>query len=352
MPKERFVPKEPFIGLFLFLFCLNPAFAEDTVAVRLSTQFPPESELFQSMLHFKERVEAESKGAIRIDIYDTGKPYDSDKIAYAVSEGRIEMGQVPVHRFSDLARISEAFTMPFVFTDMQVERASRAPNSEIRQLIEGAILEKANARVLWWIPEGGIVLLAKGASMADPVALAGKTVRAYGAITKTIKLCGGEPREVPAANQEKAYEAGQVDVGLSSIMGYAGRKLFRSMNTVTRTNQAILNDVVVINEKYWQSLPKRQRDVLETAAKIADKEAADWIVEFEDNAYRELAAQEHVKFVTLSDQELQLWRICSSDVLSDFMQDAGDNGQKLMTAYAKLLQDPCCNHPKGMAPTH
>jgi len=332
----------------LFVFTSQSLADGQPLVLRFSTQAPSGAEYFESMLHFKDRVEAESKGMIRIDLFDSGKLYDSDTIAAAVSSGSVEIGMVNLTRYGETIPVADAFSLPFLFNDKLVEMASRAPNSEIRQVIDKAILEKSGARVLWWIPEGGFVLLAKGMSMATPEALSGRTVRSSGpAIAAALRLCGGEPNEIPATEQPKAYESGRVQVGMTSITAVMARKLFRFMNTITITNHAVLNDVVVINERYWQSISENQRTILKSAALIADKEAADRIVNFEDQAYKQLVEREGAKVVTLSQDGLLLWRICSSDVLSDFIERAGDRGHEFMAAYAKLLQDPCCNHPEG-----
>lgn len=82
--------------------------------------------------------------------------------------------------------------------------------------------------------------------------------------------------------------------------------------------------------------------MLQRAAQVADKEAADRLIEFEDAVYAELE-QKGIKIVTLTRRELQLWRICSSDVLTDFVAKAGEAGERLVDAYGSLRQDPCCN---------
>lgn len=331
-------------GIFIFFACLSGSAAgEPELVIRFSTQAPPNGQQFQSMLHFKERVEAESQGRLRVDIYDSGKLFEDGQVAAAVSAGKVELGHVNLSRYAETILVADAYYLPFLFTDVAVERASRTPDSEIRKLIEKAILDNAGARVLWWIPEGSILLMTKDTPLADPAALAGKSVRISGpTIAETVRLCGGVPKDVAANQQPKAYATGVVDVGMTSITAVMARSLYQSMKTITRTGHAASNFVVVVNEKFWRSLTDEQRTLLHTAAEIADKEAADRLVEFEDAAYAELE-QKGIKIVSLSRRELQLWRACSSDVLTNFMNRAGAAGATLVAAYARLRQHPCCN---------
>jgi C4-dicarboxylate-binding protein DctP len=335
--------------LILPLSFSTPSLAEQSpLVIRLSTQASKDADYFQSMLHFKERVEESSHGAIRVDIYDSGKLYESDKVAAAVSAGEVEMAMVNLPRFAGAIPIADAYSLPFLFSNETLERASRKPASGIRVLIDDAILKQSGARVLWWIPEGSFVLLSKNAPISTPDDLSGKSVRSSGPTSAaTLAACGGKPIEIPATQQPEAYASGRVEVGMTSIAAVIARKLFIPMKIISRNNQAHLNDVVVINEGYWRSLSDDYRRMLVEAAAAADQEAADRAVRFEEKAYDRLIGQEGATVMTLATHELMAWRMCSSDILSDFMAKAGASGQKLMAAYAKLLQDPCCDQPRG-----
>jgi TRAP-type C4-dicarboxylate transport system substrate-binding protein len=88
-----------FGGIFIFMTCISRCrAAEPAFVISFSTQAPPSGQQFQSMLDFKQRVEAESHGQMRVDIYDSRERFDDDHVAAAVSAGRVEMGQVNVSR--------------------------------------------------------------------------------------------------------------------------------------------------------------------------------------------------------------------------------------------------------------
>ena len=151
-------------------------------------------------------------------------------------------------------------------------------------------------------------------------------------------MCGGEPRTIGGPEQVKAYERREVDVGMSSIATVLGRKIYKSMDTITRTNHASAEFAVVINEGFWQSLSGEQRAVLTAAADSAGTVASDTIAKIEANAYRQLA-EYGAKVVSLTDDELIAWRICSSDVMTEFMSQTGELGHQLMMAYGRLRRD-------------
>jgi TRAP-type C4-dicarboxylate transport system substrate-binding protein len=164
-----------------------------------------------------------------------------------------------------------------------------------------------------------------------------------------VALHGHDLEDVAANQQPDAYASGAVDVGMTSLMAFMARNLHQSMKTITRTGHAASNYVVAVNENYWRSLTDGQRTLLLAAAQAADTEAARRLVAFED-AVPAAVEKQGVKIVSLSRRDLQLWRICSSDVLMRFMTTADAAGEKLIAAYARLLQDPCCNKAETHGP--
>jgi C4-dicarboxylate-binding protein DctP len=336
--------------LFVLVMTGHLRAADAPITIRISTLWPLDNSYNHSFLHFKDRLEAESKGDIHVEIYDSAKLYGDSAVAEAVSSGAVEMGYVSLPRYAAKIPAADLFQLPYLFNTKAIAAAARSPESEIRQGIEGAILILGNSRVLWWVPAGPMVLLSNNLSLADPQNLHGRTIRTYSPIMESVmRECGGKPKDVGAEAQEKAYETHLVDIGMTGIGIVMQRRLWRFMNTVTRTNHATVEGVAVINEKFWQHLSKAHKELILAASQAADKEAAGLLEQIESDAYRELAGR-GVKIVELSDDELLRWRICSSDVLTNFLKNPGAFEQKLVSAYGRLRLQPCCNQPaSGLA---
>jgi C4-dicarboxylate-binding protein DctP len=315
----------------------------DPILIRISTQTPLASPSNLTFIHFKERVEKESQGEIRVEIYDSARLFDDSQIAGAVADGKVEIGFVVLSRYAAKIPATDIFQLPFLFNEDVIASEARKPDSEIRLMIDQAILEQGRARVLWWIPLGQNVLLSSS-SLADPASLAGKTVRTYGPMMEAfVDHCGGQHKDIGGPAQAKAYETHAVEVGMAGVGIMMARKLFQFMPTVTRTNHATVEDVAVINEAFWQKLSEKHKAILLAAAKEADAEAARLIAEIEATAYRTLTENKLADVVKLTPDQVLLWRICSSDVLADFMDRSGVLGRQLIIAYGRLRQKPCCN---------
>ena len=66
------------------------AYAEKVL--RITLQLPLKHHLGQNLLQFKQEVEKESKGDIKIEIYDSAQLYKDKEVPKAVASGAIEMG--------------------------------------------------------------------------------------------------------------------------------------------------------------------------------------------------------------------------------------------------------------------
>src|SRR5215475_3162893 len=113
---------------------LSNAHAADAplIIIKASTQWPLAYPSNLPLIHFKERVEADSHGSIRVEIYDAAKLYGDSTIAEAVSSGAVEMGFVTLSRYAAIIPGTDVFQLPFVFNTGAIAAAARAPDSEIR----------------------------------------------------------------------------------------------------------------------------------------------------------------------------------------------------------------------------
>ncbi len=325
----------------LFLFFLEPCQAGSPLTIRVSTQHPLSMPTSPPIAFFKKRVEELSGGTLHVAIFDSGDLYKDSQIAAAVTSGSVEMGLVELSRYAPAIPAVDVFQLPFLFADEGLEQRATDPKSEIRKLIENAITSRFGVRVLWWSSLGRTVIQSKGASVANPKSLANRTVRINGPVTASVvRDCGGVPVDVEGPNIEEGFESGKIDMAMTGIATVMGRRLWRYIDTVTRTNQSSVQFVVVMNPVFWDALTPAQKSGIEKAAGEAGVEAQRITAEIEASAYRDLQRERQIKVVDLTKDDLTLWRICSSDVLVEYLDKGGPLGHDLMRAYGRMLAAP------------
>jgi C4-dicarboxylate-binding protein DctP len=299
------------------------------------------------MARFKEELEKQSKGVLALQIFDNGQLFTNDQVVGAVSSGAIDIGTTAVHNFAKKVPAAAIIDQPFLFNFAALVRAAVSPESEIRKLIDEAILAEMGVRILWWQSIGDNVFYSNGRDIADPERMKDQRVAVPGSsVGEFVALCGGKADVVPMENMAGSIKDNKIDMALVALAAFQGRGIWKVVDTITRTGHAPTEFLLAINEKAFQALsPGHQATVME-AARTVEREMRDRASEFEANTYA-FAASKGVKVADVSPDQVAEWRACSAAMLVDYMQNGGELANRLMTAYGRLRTDPCCTTGPG-----
>ncbi len=301
------------------------------VTMRISLQLPLTSHLGQNLALFEQEVEAASDGAIDVEIYDSATLYKDNEVPQAVGSGAIEAGVASLTRYYGDVPAVDIFYQPFLFDTEEKVRAAVAPGSEIRTAIDDAIAE-TGATVLWWQAYGGAIMLSNGGPVAEPADLEGKKVRVFGkTLGDFVTAAGGAPTIISGSEQYLAYQRGTVDIGMTGVSGVKSRKLWEVMDTITVTNHADIEFVVVVNTEWWDGLTDAQREILSAAAAKAETTVRDEMAAIEADAYAAAEAN-GMTIYRPTEAEIAAWREVSQPVYETYRDRAGALGAKLLDA--------------------
>jgi len=299
--------------------------------MRISLQLPLKSHLGQNLLVFEKEVEARTKGAIDVEIYDSAQLYKDKEVPAAVGSGAIEAGVASLTRYVGDAPVVDVFYMPFLLNSEEKVRAAVAEGSVIRTTIEKEVA-KTGGEILYWQAYGGAVLLSKGGPIRTPADMKGKKARVFGkTLGDFVTAAGGAPTLISGSEQYLAYQRGTVDIGMTGVSGVKSRKLWEVMDTITVTNHADIEFVVVVNTKWWNGLSKATQGHIRAAAKVAQESVRDAMTQIEADAYAAAKANGK-KVVKLSDKELDAWKAVSKPVYDSYLKATGDLGKKILDA--------------------
>jgi C4-dicarboxylate-binding protein DctP len=303
--------------------------AETTL--RITLQLPMKSHLGQNLALFKDEVESASNGEIEVQIYDSAQLYKDNEVPEAVGSGSIEAGSVSLTRYVGDAPIVDIFYQPFLFDSEDKVRKAVAPGSPIRQPIDEAIAETGST-VLWWQAYGGAIMLSNGGPIHGPADMKGKKVRVFSkTLGDFVEAVGGAPTIISGSEQYLAYQRGTVDIGMTGVSGVQARSLWEVMDTITVTNNADIEFIVVVNTDFWNGLPEEHRKIIMDAAKMAEEAVRTDMSTIEANAYA--AAAEHgMTIYQPTDEEMAAWQEASKPVYDTFLERTGETGKAMLDA--------------------
>lgn len=302
-----------------------------TEKMRISLQLPLTSHLGENLSLFEKEVEARTGGAIDVEIYDSAQLYKDKEVPAAVGSGAIEAGVASLTRYVGDAPAVDVFYMPFLLNTEDKVRAAVAEGSPVRTALEAEVA-KTGGQILFWQAYGSAVLLSKGGPIRTPADLQGQKVRVFGkTLGDFVTAGGGAPTLISGSEQYLAYQRGTVDIGMTGMSGVKSRKLWEVMDTITVTNHADIEFVVVVNTDWWNALSEEIRGQITEAANVAQADVRDRMAAIEAAAYA-AAKDNGMTVVELSDEDLAAWKAVSQPVYDSYLASAGDVGKTVLDA--------------------
>jgi C4-dicarboxylate-binding protein DctP len=330
---------------FVTLAVSAPVCSAEPVTLRLSLQVATNNpQLGVSVVQFKDEVERETQKSVLVEIFDKGQLYNDFEVLGAIQSGAVEMGMAGINQISRKLPAAEIIEQPFLFNFEALTRAAADPDRELRQLLDKAILDAIGVRVLWWQTGGYHVLFGRdGLDVADPERMRSKKVRVYSSsMAGMIERCGGMPQIVSITKTLDALKNGTVDLAMSGVLSAETRHLWQGSDTITRTDIASMEWLIIMNEKSWQALTDRQRAVIRTAARTAERDIREKSSKLDQRSW-DWARNKGMKIHELTPDQVAEWRACSAEMLETYLNEGGELVRKLMAAYGKLRAEPCCS---------
>lgn len=305
------------------------------VTLRISLQLPLKSHLGQNLVMFEKEVEEKSAGEIDVQIYDSAQLYKDKEVPAAVGSGAIEMGVASLTRYVGDVPAVDIFYQPFLFDSTDKVNKAVAKDSTVRGPIDEAI-QGTGSNVLWWQAYGGAVMLSNSNAVKSPADMEGKKVRVFGkTLGDFVSATGGAPTLISGSEQYLAYQRGTVDYGMTGVSGVKSRKLWEVMDTISVTNHADIEFVVVVNSEFWDSLSDEHKEVVSAAAANAEADVRNRMVQIEADAYQ--AAKENgMSVYEPTAEELAEWKKASQPVYDAYLENAGELGKQILDAANNL----------------
>ncbi len=303
------------------LFCLAlislllppPEAGAQEVKLRATLQVPASDPFFGvSLVRFKDEVERRTGKAVTIAIFDKGQLFKDDQVVEAVSSGAVEMGIVGFNWVANKLPAVGILEQPFLFNFDALVRAAATPGSEIRSLVDDAVLTATGMRVLWWQSLGNTIFFSKGGDVAEPQRMKNQKVRVFSkTLAQFTTLCGGSPTMLSVAKLHDALKEGTVDVAMAGLAAFEARELWKVTDTITRTEHAPVEYFLVINEKVWRSISPDRQSAIAEAARHVEREMRDRLAEIEARAY-DFARIKKIEVRQLTPDQVAEWRACSA----------------------------------------
>lgn len=218
---------------------------------------------------FAERVKEATGGELEIVLHSgAALGFKGPELLRAVAEGQLFIAEIPTGMVEGDAPILALTAQPFISTNSFEQRLLY----QLAKPVYAKVLKKFNQKTIYtsvW-PFSGIYTQRPIKSKAD---LKGLKMRVYDGTGLSFgKLTGIAARKMPFTEVYPAMKAGLLDSMYTSSVSGVDAKAWEILKYFTRINIVGPVNMINVNLKAWNRLPKNiQETVLEVAAQMEDE---------------------------------------------------------------------------------
>ena len=279
---------------------------------------------------FVEDVKKATNGGLDITLHTSGSLIKHPDILRAVSTGQVNIAEFLLGQFGNEDPVFAADNVPFVATGYDnAWKFYQAQKPVLTKKLEGRGL-KLLFSVPW--PGQGIYTKEPLKSVAD---LKGTKFRTYSPLTARLaELLGASPTVIQVPEIPQMFATGAVQAMITSSATGTSTKAWEFVKNYYKTSAFHPKNVVVVNTRALQRLPKAQQDALVGAAQ--DAEPRGWAMSKQRERDGDETLAKNGMTVHEPDAAMKAaFAKVGAQMAKEWEAKAGADGQAILKAYRK-----------------
>lgn len=214
---------------------------------------------------FKRIVEADSGGAIVVQIFPSAQLGSEVESAKNVQLGTLEATIASTSNMSSFVERFNVFSVPYVFKSISC--SFKVVDGAVGTDFADTLLKSSRVRVLGYPTFGARHLFNTKRRVVKVDDIKGLKIRAPDALLEaTWRALGGNPVPLPFPEVFNALQQGVIDGDANPLTSIQTFRWYESVKYVSLTSTAVGVGVFILNEPFFQKLPKAQQDIVLRAA--------------------------------------------------------------------------------------
>jgi tripartite ATP-independent transporter DctP family solute receptor len=291
--------------------------------IRIAYLVSEEQSSHLAAVTYKEKLEKESDGRLKVELYPNGQLYASDREAIeAVQLGNIEMTIPALAPLASFNKKFLVFDLPFLFNDNKA--AYKALDGELGQELLKE-LETNDLKGLVFAENGFRNMSNNTGAIEKPEDLKGLKFRTLEnpVHTDTFKSFGANASpfafgELYTALQQKTYDAMESPISL-----YYTNKFYEVQDYLTMSGHVYAATILLMNNDFYNSLPKDLQELVVKASEEYRSEQRE-LAQKQDVEFLEKLKENGMKVNELTAEQRELFREASKSVYEKYVPEIGE----------------------------
>jgi tripartite ATP-independent transporter DctP family solute receptor len=259
---------------------------------------------------FKKEVSEKSNGNIAVEVltlpeyetkYNNGHKISNKKYLSKIQSGQIEMSQTYTTSLGKVSQSMYALDLPYLFRNH--DHAQKVLEGDVGNKLL-ADLSKAKLRGLAFTYSGGYRIVPGTKAISKMEDFKGLNIRTSESpiAQDTFKLLGANPIPMTLDQVDAGLKSGKINEAESTYARYFTLGQNKVATIVNETQHSLFLTSIIVNDKFWNSLPQNYKDIMKNAAVSAARvERQHSIVASEDT--KKKCIENGIKIYTLDKKE-------------------------------------------------
>jgi tripartite ATP-independent transporter DctP family solute receptor len=242
-----------------------PAYAQQKTILKLNLGTPAGNPYNVGAEAFKKQVESATNGAVTVQIFPSAQLGGEVESAKNVQLGTLDATIVSTSNLASFYDKLAVFSVPYIFKS--VSCSFPVVDGQVGKEMANHLLQSARIRVLGYPTFGARHLFNTKRRIIRPEDLRGLKIRAPDPLLEaTWRTLGANPTPLPFPEVFNALQQGVIDGDANPLTSMRTFRWYEAAKYVSLTSTAVGIGVLIINEPFFQKLPKQQQDVILKAA--------------------------------------------------------------------------------------
>jgi TRAP-type C4-dicarboxylate transport system substrate-binding protein len=312
-------------------FLVTPCLAKTTW--NANSVWPPKNNHSVGLTEFAEKVKTATNGELELVVSSGGAlGYKGPELLKVVRDGLVPVSDILISGVAGDEKIFQIVTLPFLVRDFK----------ELKTLIDMSrpAFDKAaakwNQKILYIAPWPGAGLWTKKkiTTVADMKGLKTRTYDKNGALV--MEAVGATPLALPFSEVYTSLQTGVIDSVMTSTPTAVDAKFWEVLKYYEPLNITIATDMVTVNLKAFQKLPKAQQDALVKAGKEMDTIMWDRVVKW-DKDMEAISNKNGIETVVPSKQMIQDLEKVTQNIRAEWLKTAPPDAKKIYADFLKKV---------------
>jgi TRAP-type C4-dicarboxylate transport system substrate-binding protein len=304
--------------LFSLPGCKKPANGTGSDVIVISyANFPPASTFpCVQMERFKEQIEKNTAGKVRIETYPDGTLLGAKDMFDGVVSGQADIGCLCMAYQPGRFLVTNAVSLPL-----------QIPNAKVGSRVLYDLYNKykpdafAKVKVLTMFSTAPSNIMSKKPvrTLDDIKSL---NIRASGGAAQILQAWNANPVGMPMSEAPQALQRGVVQGLFSSLEVMKDFNYAELCKYITRTETVIYPFAVVMNLDKWNALPQDVKDIFENLALDQSNWTGSYMDQHVEDAVKWSIAEKSVEVIQLSPEQLEKWNQPLKPMIAEWIKKA------------------------------